>query len=248
MNLQQPIDVFISRKSEDAPLAKPLYDFLKNKGLRVFDSDHSLPELGNADYQRAIDYALESCEHMIVVGSSVENICSSWVDAEWRLFINEKRSGNKKGNILTVVSPEMNFKSLPVSLRYYEVISMESNNYERIYSYVLSYTPPLRRSFPQNLSSSISKTKKATIKEIESWIDKGDDYYDQKDFENCVIYYTKAAEQGNIDGQYNLGFCFENGHGVGQDFIQAMNWYQKAAEQGSIFAKAKIKTLQKKKK
>ena len=89
MNTPTGIDVFLSRKSQDAALAKQLYDFLTAKGLRVFDSAYSLPELGNADYQQAIDHALETCTHMIVVGSSAEYICSSWVDAEWRLFINE---------------------------------------------------------------------------------------------------------------------------------------------------------------
>lgn len=96
-------DVFLSRKSEDAHLAKEIYDFLIDKGLKVFDSDHSLQEMGNADYSRAIDDALVNTEHLIVIGSSAENISSPWVEAEWRFFLNRKRSGKVKGNLFTVV-------------------------------------------------------------------------------------------------------------------------------------------------
>ena len=42
----------------------------------------------------------------------------------------------------------------------------------------------------------------------------------------------QAAEQGNVDAQFNLGVMYENGRGVRQDYIQAVQWYRKAAEQG----------------
>ena len=44
--------------------------------------------------------------------------------------------------------------------------------------------------------------------------------------------YTKAAEQGFADAQYNLGWCYSNGTGVLQDYKQAVYWYTKASEQG----------------
>lgn len=50
--------------------------FLTSKGLQVFDSDHSLLEMGNSDYSHAIDDALAKINHLIVIGSSVENTTS----------------------------------------------------------------------------------------------------------------------------------------------------------------------------
>lgn len=135
------VDVFLSRKSEDAPLAKQLYDFLTAKGVRVFDSDHSLQELGNADYSRAIDDALIGTKHLIVIGSSLDNISSPWVEAEWRFFLNRKRSGKVKGNILTVIGNGLKIDDLPPSLQNYEVISLEPRYYERIYAYVRPSEP-----------------------------------------------------------------------------------------------------------
>ena len=70
-------DVFISKKSSDYRLAKPIYDYLTQRGHRVFLSEESLPNLGSADYMKEIDRALESASHLIVVTSSVENVLSS---------------------------------------------------------------------------------------------------------------------------------------------------------------------------
>jgi|GEM_PF-3537214 len=40
--MENKIDVFILRKSEDAHMAKVIYEFLTSNGQSVFDSDHSL--------------------------------------------------------------------------------------------------------------------------------------------------------------------------------------------------------------
>ena len=46
----------------------------------------------------------------------------------------------------------------------------------------------------------------------------------------------QAAEQGNVDAQFNLGVMYDNGRGVRQDYAQAVQWYRKAAEQGDADA------------
>ncbi len=135
-NNNKPYDVFISHKSADAALAKELYVFLKKLGFKVFFSQETLPKLGGSDYRKAIDQALDECSHMIVVGSSVENIKSSWVEAEWGLFINEKRSNRKQGNIITVITENLKIEDLPSSLRYYEVIIFKQENFSRIAGYL----------------------------------------------------------------------------------------------------------------
>ena len=42
----------------------------------------------------------------------------------------------------------------------------------------------------------------------------------------------KLAEKGCADSQNNLGFMYDNGQGVGQDYSAAMKWYRMAADQG----------------
>jgi hypothetical protein len=128
-------DVFISHKSQDFNFAKPIYEFLLSQNLNVFLSEESLPKLGSADYMKRIDEALENSKHMILIVSLVEHIKSSWVEAEWRVFINEKRSGRKGGNFLTVTVGDLTPDKLPISLRYYEVIPYEIFR-EKILPYV----------------------------------------------------------------------------------------------------------------
>ena len=61
---------------------------------------------------------------------------SPWVEAEWGFFINEKRSGRKSGNLVTVVTEGLLPKELPPSLRYYEVLSLQPDSFEKLLRYV----------------------------------------------------------------------------------------------------------------
>jgi TPR repeat protein len=47
-------------------------------------------------------------------------------------------------------------------------------------------------------------------------------------------WYRKAADQGNAAGQAKVGWSYEHGEGVAQDYNEAMRWYRKAADQGNV--------------
>ena len=128
--------VFISKKSQDYALAYKVYEKLISNGVKAFLSEASLPELGCAEYMKAIDDALEVSQHLVVVGSSREYLLSGWVEAEWRVFINEKRSGHKIGNVVTMISDALTPEDLPMSLRYYEVMTLDAEGLERLMSFV----------------------------------------------------------------------------------------------------------------
>lgn len=51
-----------------------------------------------------------------------------------------------------------------------------------------------------------------------------------------VTQYLKAAEQGNIKTQIDLGMAYENGKGIAKDEVQAAFWFRKAADQGDALA------------
>ena len=63
------------------------------------------------------------------------------------------------------------------------------------------------------------------------------------DYEKSAEYYFKAAQQGHILAQVNLGFMYENGLGVAQDYMQAVEWYRKASEQGDSFGQNNLGTM-----
>ena len=66
--------------------------------------------------------------------------------------------------------------------------------------------------------------------------DKGFDAYESGDFATALQEWTPLAEQGDADAQYNLGWVYENGQGVQQDYEEAVKWYTLAAEQGDAYA------------
>lgn len=119
------VDVFISHKSEDFIKAKRVYDYLVSNGISTFLSEMSLPALSNADYSAEIDKALEKACNIIVIATSKENVLSGWVQYEWSAFANEKRSGRKTGNIITLIDDNMPITDLPILLRQFEVISLQ---------------------------------------------------------------------------------------------------------------------------
>ena len=53
-----------------------------------------------------------------------------------------------------------------------------------------------------------------------------------KDYAEAVKWYRKAAEQGVVQAQHNLGLMYAYGEGVEQDAEAARAWYGKAAAQG----------------
>ncbi len=45
-----------------------------------------------------------------------------------------------------------------------------------------------------------------------------------------------AADQGDADAQLNLGFMYDHGEGVPQNYAEAVRWYRMAADQGNAIA------------
>ena len=45
--------------------------------------------------------------------------------------------------------------------------------------------------------------------------------------------YRVGAEKGNAGAQFSLGFMYEKGQGVPQDYVQAYMWFNLAAAQGT---------------
>lgn len=48
--------------------------------------------------------------------------------------------------------------------------------------------------------------------------------------------YKLAADNGDLDGQYNLGHVFEHGKGVALDGKRATELYREAAKNGHTYA------------
>ncbi len=72
------------------------------------------------------------------------------------------------------------------------------------------------------------------------------DYYDVEKFAKAAKYLKKAALQGHIKAQNNLGTMYYEGQGVTQNFTEAANWYRKSAEQNNVDAQFNLAAMYKK--
>lgn len=127
-------DVFISCKSEDYRYGEEIYDFLKQNGIHPFIATIELKGMKDSAYVKALGKALDHSYHLIVFASSEDNISSNWVTDEWETFYNEKNSGRKQGNILTILR-DMGVSKLPFLLRKFESFPYELYK-ERVLGYV----------------------------------------------------------------------------------------------------------------
>lgn len=89
--------------------------FYQMPELKLF-SGQSLAVLGADRYKEMIDNALDDCSVLIVVGTSLGNIQSSWVRYEWDSFYNDILMEKKKGRMFSYIE-NINPHDLPRTLR-----------------------------------------------------------------------------------------------------------------------------------
>jgi len=61
---------------------------------------------------------------------------------------------------------------------------------------------------------------------------KGEEAYEAGNYDVALVEFTKAADEGDMNAQFNLGVMYEHGHGVDQSDLKAAEWYQLAADNG----------------
>jgi TPR repeat protein len=64
--------------------------------------------------------------------------------------------------------------------------------------------------------------------------------FKREDYAAALALWRPLAEQGDPSAQGNLGFLYEEGHGVPKDYVQAAAWYRKAADQGLAYAQGNL--------
>jgi TPR repeat protein len=66
----------------------------------------------------------------------------------------------------------------------------------------------------------------------------------EQDYKKAFILFSKAAQAGNAQAQFNLGALYDMGLGCEEDKEKAIEWCRKAAFQGHPKAKGIIQRMQ----
>jgi len=65
----------------------------------------------------------------------------------------------------------------------------------------------------------------------------------EKNTKIAFMWYLKAAEQGHVKAERNVGHCYHDGEGTEQDDEMAKKWLRKAAKDGSDDARDELYNL-----
>ena len=107
--------------------------------------------------------------------------------------------------------------------------------------------PPAQEITPEQVEE---YTLKASQGDVDAQYNLGIMYFHgegiQKNLEEALYWFLKAAEQDDPDAQYNLGFMYGKGEGVEKSREQSMQWFVKAAQQGHVEAREVLDKMMKK--
>lgn len=140
-------DAFISFKNKDATgqrtadsrIAEALYARFKGAGINAFFSNVTLFEFGETAYKDAIEHAIIDARVMVVIGTSLEYLTSTWVKYEWSSFHEEILSGDKPGGtIVPYLSQSITRAERPMALRNFESFAIETTPVDQVVAFVLS--------------------------------------------------------------------------------------------------------------
>lgn len=140
-------DAFISFKNNDATgqrtadsrIAEALYARFKDAGINAFFSNVTLFEFGETAYKNAIEHAIIDARVMVVIGTSLEYLTSTWVKYEWSSFHEEILSGDKPGGtIVPYLSQNIARADRPMALRNFESFAIETTPVDQVVAFVLS--------------------------------------------------------------------------------------------------------------
>jgi TPR repeat protein len=94
--------------------------------------------------------------------------------------------------------------------------------------------PWVSTAFPRTLLAIVISTFSSTI--ALSGFDEGVADYRVGNYKDAFKEWTEAAQQGDVDAQYNLGCLYVRGEGVPQNRALAIEWFQRAADQDELDA------------
>ena len=111
--------------------------------IEAFWSKVSLPEMSKSDYGDAIDSALDSSKHFVLVLSDLNYLESDWIKYEMSTFADEIREGRKEGANFVILATDKvyreliqsNKKVLPIKYRWCQILKL-SEFEETLLSYL----------------------------------------------------------------------------------------------------------------
>lgn len=116
---------------------------------------------------------------------------------------------------------------------YVSAVEIGEDRYTKSFLEAVDYALQFKRQDrPPTISDwQISFSRSGEVTDEYDVVGEGDDRGDDAGRFNAAL---MAAEEGNIEAQAELAYCYAKGIGTEKDELQAFNWYYNAAEEGDI--------------
>lgn len=130
--------------------------------------------------------------------------------------------------------------NLSEAIKWYEKAA-EQGNVDAQYNLAICFKEG--RGTEANLQKAIEWYQKAAEQDYHAMNNLAVCYEEEGNLKEAFKLYETSAKQGNVDAQFNLALCYEEGKGTEIDLKEAIKWYEKAAEQGDANAQFNLCSL-----
>lgn len=155
-------------------------------------------------------------------------ISAEYDKGEWRIHM------SKDANWLNIKTD----KYAPVRYDFPEGLNIKGNT-----TYIMTVQVPKQMSDDEMLAyllekgfSLVKNNERTNGDKATGIVAEGDRYYEAGNYTEALRRYRQAADQGDTQCQFNVGYMYITGQGVEKDYNEAVRWFRKAAEHENRFA------------
>ena len=230
-------DIFISYSRKDTQVAERICAAFDKAGITYFIDRSGIG--GGFEFPVVLAEAIDQCKVVLFLASE-NSYASKFTNSELTFAFNEK----PRNSILPYI---IDGSTMPKALRFI----FSSINWRTIETHPIETTlvddilhllgrehqtsaPVMNNTVVSDMPqpTSLRQFSEEEMKLAEGWCKMAQNEERNKNYNEAVKLYLKAAEFGFADAQFSLGCLYRKGLGVATDDIQANKWFLLAAEQG----------------
>ena len=238
----------------DSSYASRFYDFLTKSGYNVFYSDKCCSGI---EYDSQILSALLRSKKMLVISTTNEYLESSWVQSEWRRWINFINCGVKGRDSLILCFPTFELKKFDMP-RVLRKVQRYTSEIDAINALTIRNIAPVEeikkpvkeqevivpnKEEPKPVKKVVKNRNEANKSKEELYM-LGEKYYEgdgvEQDFAISLKYFILAADAGDFDAQFSVGLMYGAGEGTKADLEKSFMYHKLAADNGHMYAQFEV--------
>jgi len=216
--------VFISYSSQEWAQAESLVQILESLGISCWIAPRDIP-IGS-DYIDQIPEGIDECPCFLVL-LSPKSQASQWVRMELSQAVDERKCIFPL--LLENFSVSRGFKFLLRNTQIRPYFEDQNATLQEIIARIMDQSGQVQAS-PAGSSVTAKKSSREIYKTALA-------FYDTGNYPLAAANFQIAADMDHPGAQNMLGYCYDTGKGVIQNYDNAVIWYRKAIKNGNIPAR-----------